>query len=250
MRTPYSYPATMQREEDGRYLVRFPDLPEALTDGVDEAEALAEAADCLSEALASRIVDGEVVPLPTPLEEGQCLISPDPTVALKAALYTTLRRRGMTVADLADRLGLRDWHQAARLIDPKRPSKLSRLTEALDALGCAIEIAVSERKELQRAPHKSMIDALRTAILGRLSATFSREQLADLNRRGELVDIVSMMARNHLAHHGLAPDRDVLSDVLADQAWVHESLFGAESTLSERPPAVEAPPTRKLITAT
>jgi hypothetical protein len=34
----------MEQDEDGRYVVRFPDLPEALTDGAYEGEALAEAA--------------------------------------------------------------------------------------------------------------------------------------------------------------------------------------------------------------
>ena len=142
MRTPYSYPATLERDEGGRYLVHFPDLPEALTDGVDKKEALVEAADCLSEALASRIVDGEEIPSPSSLNRGQYLISPDPIIALKAALYTALEARGMTIADLADLLGMKDWHQAARLIDPKRPSKLRRLAAALDALGCKVEIVV------------------------------------------------------------------------------------------------------------
>jgi antitoxin HicB len=146
VRTRYSYPATLERDEDGRYLVRFPDLPEALTDGADEIEALAEAADCLSEALASRIVDGEEIPPPSLVERGQYLVSPDPTITLKAGLYTELRRRGMTIADLADRLGMSDWHQAARLIDPKRPTKLKHLAAALGALGgtITIEIAISE----------------------------------------------------------------------------------------------------------
>ena len=127
MRTAYRYPATLERDEDGRYVVRFPDLPEALTDGVDEKEALVEAADCLSEALASRIVDGEAIPSPSRLDRGQYLISPDPIIALKAALYTALEESGKTIADLTDLLGMKDWHQAARLIDPKRPSKLRRL---------------------------------------------------------------------------------------------------------------------------
>jgi predicted RNase H-like HicB family nuclease len=84
---------TLERDEDGRYVVRFPDLPEALTDGMDEKEALVEAADCLSEALASRIVDGEAIPSPSRLDRGQYLISPDPIIALKAALYTADHRR-------------------------------------------------------------------------------------------------------------------------------------------------------------
>jgi antitoxin HicB len=142
MRTPYSYGAILVKGEDGRYMAYFPNLPEALTDGADEAEALDAAADCLSEALASRIVDGELIPWNT--EPGQHLVSPDPTIALKAALYTALRRRDMTVADLADLLGMGDWHQAARLIDPKRLTKLTTLMRALDTLGCKVEIAVSD----------------------------------------------------------------------------------------------------------
>jgi hypothetical protein len=61
--------------------------------------------------------------------------------ALKTALQTTFETLGMWIADLADRLGMKHWHQAARVIDPKRPSKLHRLA-ALDALGCKVEIVV------------------------------------------------------------------------------------------------------------
>jgi antitoxin HicB len=141
VRTVYNYPAILEPDEDGRLLVHFPGLPEALTDGADKAEALREAADCLSEALASRIVDGEEIPPPTPLAPGQYLVSPDPTIALKAALYMALRQRDMTVADLAELLEM-DWHLAARLIDPKRSSKLTSLAAALSALGCRVIISV------------------------------------------------------------------------------------------------------------
>jgi len=123
-------------------VVWFPALPEALTDGADEAEALREAADCLSEALASRIVDGEEIPAPRPPAAGQYPISPDPTIALKVALYEAMRASDMTVADLAERLGLKDWHQGARLIDPRRPTKLTKLTEALAALGRRVTVSV------------------------------------------------------------------------------------------------------------
>jgi antitoxin HicB len=61
-RTPYSYPARLEPDEDGRLVVHFPDLPEALTDGADAVEALAEASDCLSTALAARIVNDEEIP--------------------------------------------------------------------------------------------------------------------------------------------------------------------------------------------
>jgi antitoxin HicB len=138
----YSYPARLERDEDGRYQVRFADLPDALTDGADLVEALSEASDCLSAAIATRITHGEAIPPPSPLLPEQHLVSPDPTIALKAALHMALYQRDMTVADLAECMGFTDWHQAERLIDPRHSTKLTRLTKALGALGCRISISV------------------------------------------------------------------------------------------------------------
>jgi antitoxin HicB len=145
VQTIFTYPATLELDEDGRPVVSFPDLPGAVTDGADETEALTEAADCLSEALATRISHGEEIPSPSRLMPGQHFVSPDPTIALKAALYMAMFRRGMTVADLGQLLDM-DWHLAARLIDPKRSSKLVSLAEALGALGCRIAISVEDHR--------------------------------------------------------------------------------------------------------
>jgi antitoxin HicB len=140
----YGFPARLQPDEEGRLVVHFPDLPEALTDGADEAEALAEAADCLSEALAGRINRGEDIPPPSRLRRGQHWVAPEPTIALKAALYSALRTRRMTVADLARRLDI-DARKAARLIDPRAASRLNDLEVALSALGYAIAIELHEK---------------------------------------------------------------------------------------------------------
>jgi antitoxin HicB len=140
----YGFPARLVPDEEGRLVVHFPDLPEALTDGADEAEALAGAADCLSEALAGRINRGEEIPPPSRLRRGQRWVSPDPTMALKAALYSALRGRKMTVADLARCLDI-DERRAARLIDPRATSGLTSLEAALSALGYAISIEVHEK---------------------------------------------------------------------------------------------------------
>jgi antitoxin HicB len=141
----YDFPARLEIDEEGRFLVQFPDLPEALTDGADEAEALIEASDCLSEALASRIVDGQEIPPPSRAAYGMHMISPEPRIALKAALYTALRKRGMTIADLACRLGI-DERRAARLLNPRAHSRLADLEEALSALGYTIGIQVREKR--------------------------------------------------------------------------------------------------------
>jgi len=145
MRMSYTYPARLEPDEDGRLVVHFPDLPEALTDGADEAEALIEAADCLSEALASRIVDHEAIPTPSAATPDMHLVSPEPTIALKVALYEALKARSLSVADLARRLGVPE-HQAERLQNPRARTPLAKLEAALAALGYTIGIEVRERR--------------------------------------------------------------------------------------------------------
>lgn len=142
-RTPFSYPARLEPDEEGRLVVHFPDLPDALTDGADETEALNEASDCLSTALAARIANGEDIPPPSRLRRGQYLVAPAATMALKAALYGALRARRMTVADLARRLDV-DYRQAARLVDPRAASKLVSLEAALSQLGYRVAIELYE----------------------------------------------------------------------------------------------------------
>ena len=141
----YTYPARLERDEADRLVVHFPDLPEALTDGADEAEALAEASDCLSEALAGRIHRQEDIPIPSPLRPDMYAVEPEPTVALKAALYEALASRGMSTAEVGKMLGVND-RDAARLIDPKARTPLTKLEEALSALGYTIGIEVREKR--------------------------------------------------------------------------------------------------------
>ena len=71
-----TYPASFLREKDGRgFHVRFPDLPEALTGGDDLEDTLAQATDCLAEAIAGRIARGDATPRPSKAKRGQRLVS-------------------------------------------------------------------------------------------------------------------------------------------------------------------------------
>lgn len=73
-----AFPALVSRDRCGRYLVQFPDLPEALTDGATKEEALTEAADCLREALSVRIRNGENIPVPSAAQPGMYRVAPLP----------------------------------------------------------------------------------------------------------------------------------------------------------------------------
>jgi antitoxin HicB len=143
----YAYPAGLSGQEGGGVLVRFRDFPEALTEGADEAAALREAADCLSEAIASRILDNEEISAPSPARPDEYQVTPRIRIALKAALYSLLRECKMTVADLARLIDI-DHKEARRLLDPKEPTKEARLEEALGALGyrSALALYIPERR--------------------------------------------------------------------------------------------------------
>ncbi len=47
----FGYRYTLERQENGWWLVRFPAIPEALTEGETEEEARANALDCVITAL-------------------------------------------------------------------------------------------------------------------------------------------------------------------------------------------------------
>ena len=69
------YPARLERTAPDEIVVSFRDLPECLTSGVDEPDALAEAQDALEEAVAGRIADGDPLPAPSAPQAGERLIA-------------------------------------------------------------------------------------------------------------------------------------------------------------------------------
>jgi len=109
-------------------------MPEAITQGDDRTDALREAADCLEEAVANRIVMGLSLPLPSPLKKHQYAVPLPAQTAAKTALYVALQEAQITKAELAKRLGC-DEKEVRRLLDPRHPSKLPRIESALAAVG-------------------------------------------------------------------------------------------------------------------
>ena len=61
----YTYPADIERDEDGRYVVSFPDFGWGATDGATREEALLETKDLLRELLATTIREGKTLPEPS-----------------------------------------------------------------------------------------------------------------------------------------------------------------------------------------
>lgn len=135
----YAYPVVLEPEPDRSAInVSFPDVPEALTWGDDEVEALELAQDCLVTALHGYVRDGERIPKPGPAK-GRPVIPVPPLVAAKLALYTAMREQGMSEAELARRLGLREGVLRA-MLHLKRRTPIGRLEQALAQLGVQLEV--------------------------------------------------------------------------------------------------------------
>ena len=71
-----NYPAEIERDEDGRYVVTFPDFGWGATDGATRDEALAEAKDLLRELIATTIREGGDLPDPSPESKRRPLVVP------------------------------------------------------------------------------------------------------------------------------------------------------------------------------
>ncbi|GAB6040822.1 type II toxin-antitoxin system HicB family antitoxin [Endothiovibrio diazotrophicus] len=137
----FIYPATLTSDQEGHLTVAFRDLPEALTEGADHAEALEEARDCLEEAIAYRIVANEAIPEPSARGRDEVAVSLPAQMAAKAALYLAAREAGISKVELANRLGC-DEKEVRRMLDPRHPTKLPRIEAALAALGKRLVVQV------------------------------------------------------------------------------------------------------------
>lgn len=125
------------------FVVSVRDLPEVVTAGDSQEQALDLAADAIDVIMQMRMEDGEDLPAPTPLRNGEHAVSPPAPTAAKAALYTAWRETGITKVELAARLGAAE-NQARRLLDAKHPSTLAALDKAARAMG--YQLVVSARK--------------------------------------------------------------------------------------------------------
>ncbi len=141
--TQFIYPATLTEDEDGRFMVKFPDFPEAHTDGATQEEALKEAMDCLTQALFFRMKRKQNIPEPSQVEEGAVSVVPEPEISLKAALYIVMKKDGITPAELARRL-ITNHKEARRIVDPAHKTKLPRMAQALALVGREVVVGIGE----------------------------------------------------------------------------------------------------------
>ena len=139
----YNYPAQIDRDEDGRFVVTFPDFGWGATDGAARDEALAEAKDLLRELISTTMRDGEDLPEPSRASKHRPLVIPPVEIALKAALYETYRQAGVSQRRLARDLDVAE-SEVRRMLNPEHATKAATIDKALRRLGKHVTLTVGE----------------------------------------------------------------------------------------------------------
>lgn len=130
------YPVNLEPDTGG-YVVSFPDIPEALTQGDDREEALAMARDALVTAFDFYFEDGRPVPAPGPVI-GDYVDVPA-SVAAKVLLLNAFLASGLTQVELASRMGIKK-QEVTRLFNLHHSTKIDTIQKALAVLGKTLEL--------------------------------------------------------------------------------------------------------------
>ena len=133
------YPVKLTRQAVGNFAVSFPDIPEALTLGETEEEALRHALDALETALDFYFEHDRPVPKPSAPKRGQRLVELPASVWAKVLLFNEPLAQEVRPAELARRLAIPRQH-VNRLLDPRHATKIDSIAAALKALGRTLEM--------------------------------------------------------------------------------------------------------------
>lgn len=137
-----TYPARVRRDGN-RFLVLFPDIPEALTDGATRDEALANAADALATAMEFYFEDSRSVPLASPLKRGQVAVALPASLSAKVLLLNAMIEDGVSASELARRLSTTK-QEANRIVDLGHTTKIDTIAQALLALGRRLRLRTEQ----------------------------------------------------------------------------------------------------------
>jgi antitoxin HicB len=145
------YPVVLEPAEEGGYVVRFPDVPKAITQGEDAEEALMRAVDALETALEFYVEHRRPLPVPSKAKAGP-VVRPRALTCAKLGVYRTMLERHVGKAELARRL---HWHlpQVDRLLDLSHASRVDQIEAAYTALGKEFVVSIADAAP-RRAPSR------------------------------------------------------------------------------------------------
>ena len=139
----FNYPVEIECDEDGRFVVTFPDFGWGATDGATRDEALDEAKDLLRELIATTIREGQALPEPSRASKRRPPVVPPLQIALKAALYEAYRQTNLSQRRFARDLSVAE-SEVRRMLNPDHATKTSTIDAVLRQLGTYVSLTVGK----------------------------------------------------------------------------------------------------------
>ncbi|ASG64901.1 antitoxin [Idiomarina piscisalsi] len=134
-----NYPVII-KPDGNTFMVRFVDIPEAMTCADTYEEALEEARDALITAFEFYFEDQRQIPMPSDAN-GRDVISVPASVWAKVLLLNTMLNEHISQAELARRMGTRK-QEMQRIINLGHNTKIDKLNKALEAMGKHLSLSV------------------------------------------------------------------------------------------------------------
>lgn len=135
------YPVNLIPAEEGGYVVSFPDIPEALTQGDPRHESLEAAQGALVTAFEFYFEDNQPIPLPSMVDEADDYVEIPLSIASKVLLLNAFLESKITQQELARRIG-RPKQEITRLFDLKHATKIDAVQIAAKALGKELSLTM------------------------------------------------------------------------------------------------------------
>ncbi len=136
------YPALFTPNERGGFVVTFRDIPEAITEGETEADALEMAADALLTAMDFYFEDARAVPVPSKAMEGERLVVLPLSVSAKVMLLNEMVAQRVRPVELARRMGV-SRQEVNRIMNLSHATKIDTVAAATAALGKELALILS-----------------------------------------------------------------------------------------------------------
>ena len=138
----FMYPVTLTPDEaEGGFVVTFVDIPEAITQGDTQAEALVAAKDALESALDFYFEDKRAVPMPSKTKRGQHVVEIPASLSAKVLLLNEMITQNVRPAELARRLNTSP-QEVNRLTNLRHTTRIDGIAAALQALGKHLDLRV------------------------------------------------------------------------------------------------------------
>ncbi|CBG88359.1 antitoxin [Citrobacter rodentium] len=135
------YPVNLIPAAEGGYVVSFPDIPEALTQGETRHQTLEAAQEALISAFEFYFEDNDPIPLPSPVGKTDDYVEIPLSVASKVLLLNAFLEARISQLELAKRIG-RPKQEITRLFDLRHATKIDAVQAAARALGKELSLTI------------------------------------------------------------------------------------------------------------